>query len=60
MVRRRALAAVQPLHVAARIELQTNKLSAPNVKQRLAAIRQLFDWLVIGHVVLRRSEKQTL
>jgi site-specific recombinase XerD len=42
---------VQPLHVAAWIELQTQTLSAPTVKQRLAAIRHLFDWLVIGQVV---------
>lgn len=42
---------VQPLHVAAWIELQTATLSAPTVKQRLAAIRHLFDWLVTGQVV---------
>jgi len=40
---------VQPLHVAAWIELQT--LSTPNVKQHLAAIRHLIGWLVIGQVV---------
>jgi site-specific recombinase XerD len=42
---------VQPLHVAAWIELQTSTLSAPTVKQRLAAIRHLFDWLVTGQIV---------
>jgi site-specific recombinase XerC len=42
---------VQPLHVAAWIELRTRTLSAPTVKQHLAAIRHLFDWLVIGQVV---------
>jgi site-specific recombinase XerD len=42
---------VQPLHVAAWIELQTQTSSAPTVKQRLAAIRHLFDWLVTGQVV---------
>lgn len=42
---------VQPLHVAAWIELQTQTLSAPSVKQRLAAIRHLFDWLVTGQIV---------
>lgn len=46
-----SLAAVQPLHVAAWIERQTQTLSAPTVKQRLAAIRHLFDWLVTGQVV---------
>jgi site-specific recombinase XerD len=42
---------VQPLHVAAWIELQTQTLSAPSVKQHLAAIRHLFDWLVTGQIV---------
>jgi len=37
------VAQVQPLHVAAWIELQTQTLSAPTIKQRLAAIRHLFD-----------------
>jgi site-specific recombinase XerD len=46
-----SITAVQPLHVAAWIELQTQTLSAPTVKQRLAAIRHLFDWLVTGQVV---------
>ncbi|MGF6613102.1 site-specific recombinase XerC [Paraburkholderia sp. WSM4175] len=42
---------VQPLHVAAWIERQTQTLSAPTVKLRLAAIRHLFDWLVTGQIV---------
>jgi site-specific recombinase XerD len=42
---------VQPLHVAAWIELQTQTHAAPTVKQRLAAIRHLFDWLVTGQIV---------
>ena len=46
-----SITAVQPLHVAAWIELQTQNLSAPTVKQRLAAVRHLFDWLVIGQIV---------
>jgi len=46
-----SIAAVQPLHVAAWIEGQTREHSAPTVKQQLAAIRHLFDWLVIGQVV---------
>ena len=45
------LLAVAPLHVATWIELQTQTLAAPTVKQRLAAIRHLFDWLVVGQVV---------
>jgi site-specific recombinase XerC len=46
-----SITAVQPLHVATWIERQTQTLSAPTVKQRLAAIRHLFDWLVIGQIV---------
>jgi site-specific recombinase XerD len=46
-----SITAVQPLHVAAWIELQTQTLSAPTVKQHLASIRHLFDWLVIGQIV---------
>src|ERR1035437_1212959 len=38
---------VQPLHVASWIELEARQVSAPSVKQRLAAVRHLFDWLVI-------------
>lgn len=46
-----SIAAVQPLHVAAWIEAQTRTHAAPTVKQRLAAVRHLFDWLVTGQVV---------
>jgi site-specific recombinase XerC len=42
-----AIGAVQPVHVATWIEAGTRELAAPSVKQRLAAIRHLFDWL--GH-----------
>src|SRR3954454_7939916 len=42
---------VQPVHVAAWIEASTRELAAPSVKQRLAALRHLFDWLVNGQVV---------
>jgi site-specific recombinase XerD len=42
---------VQPLHVAAWVELQTRERTAPTAKQRLAAVRHLFDWLVTGQVV---------
>jgi site-specific recombinase XerD len=37
----RSIAEVQPPHVAAWIEVQTRTLSAPTVKQHLAAIRHL-------------------
>jgi site-specific recombinase XerC len=46
-----SIAAVQPLHVAAYIEQLGRERSAPTVKQRLAAIRHLFDWLVTGLVM---------
>src|SRR5713226_10661082 len=46
-----SIAAVQPVHVATWIEAATRELAAPSVKQRLAAIRHLFDWLVTGQVV---------
>jgi site-specific recombinase XerD len=43
---------IQPLHVAAYREvLRQNGYSVPTVKQHLAAIRELFDWLVTGHVL---------
>jgi len=46
-----SIAAVQPLHVSTWIEASTRELAAPSVKQRLAALRHLFDWLVNGQVV---------
>jgi site-specific recombinase XerD len=46
-----SIAAVTPLHVATWIEAQTRERAAPTVKQRLAALRHLFDWLVTGQVV---------
>lgn len=47
----RSLDAIQPLHVATWIEAESNRVSAPSVKQSLAAIRHLFDWLVTGQIV---------
>ncbi len=47
----RSIAQAQPLHVAAWVEMQTRTHAAPTAKQRLAAVRHLFDWLVIGQVV---------
>src|SRR4051794_9589741 len=51
------LAGVKPMHVAAYIEMlglhepEGQGLSKPTVKQHLAALRMLFDWLVVGHVL---------
>lgn len=45
----KSLDRIEPVVVAAYIE--QHKASAPTVKQHLAAIRMLFDWLVTGHIV---------
>ncbi len=42
------LAAVEPSQVAAFITQLQGKITPPTVKQPLAALRMLFDWLVIG------------
>ena len=42
---------VSPLVVATYIEELTERLSAPSVKLHLAAIRKLFDFLVVGQIV---------
>lgn len=39
------------VHVAAYIEELGLELSKPTVKQNLAAIRMLFDWLVVGQIM---------
>ena len=44
-------AAIRPHDVATYIEELQHQVSAPTVKQQLAAMRMLFDWLVIGQVV---------
>jgi site-specific recombinase XerD len=44
------LAAIRPFDVAAWVK-ELDEHSAPSVKQQLAAVRMLFDWLVIGQVV---------
>jgi site-specific recombinase XerD len=46
-----ALAAIRPFDVAAYIESLQREVSAPSVKQQLAAIRMLCDWLVVGQVL---------
>jgi integrase/recombinase XerD len=43
------LASIRPLHVSAYIE--GKPLTAPSIKQHLAALRGLFNWLVIKQVV---------
>ena len=48
-----ALAQISPIAVATYIEEMHGRYRAPTIKQHLAAIRRLFDWLVRGptHVV---------
>jgi site-specific recombinase XerD len=45
------LATIRPFDVATFIEALQQTHSAPGVKQQLAAIRMLFDWLIIGQIV---------
>jgi site-specific recombinase XerD len=45
------IADIEPLHVAAYVEGLGKDFEKPTVKQHLAAIRMLFDWLVTGQVV---------
>jgi site-specific recombinase XerD len=42
---------IEPIHVAAYVETLQATASKPTVKQHLAAIRMLFDWLVVGQVL---------
>lgn len=44
---------VGPLHVAAYVEELGQHYARPTVKQRLAALRMIFDWLVVGQVLPR-------
>jgi integrase/recombinase XerD len=45
------LVQVEPVHVAAFVETQLKTQSKPTVKLRLAALRMLFDWMVVGQVI---------
>jgi site-specific recombinase XerD len=45
------LAALQPVHVATYVEGLQAELAAPSVKQHLAAIKQLLDYLATGGVL---------
>jgi site-specific recombinase XerD len=49
--RGRTLATIRPVDVAAWVEQLQEKHGAPGVKQQLAAVRMLFDWLITGQVV---------
>jgi site-specific recombinase XerD len=45
------LADIEPIHVAVYIEVLQVTAAKPTVKLHLAAIRMLFDWLVVGQVL---------
>ena len=45
------LCAIRTHHVSTYIETLTRGYSAPTVKQHLAAIRRMFDWLIVGQVI---------
>src|SRR3954468_7443969 len=42
---------IEPLRVAAYVEALQETVAKPTVKQHLAAVRMLFDWLVVGQVL---------
>lgn len=46
-----SITAVSSIHIAAYVEELGRSHSAPTVKQRLAAIRMMFDWLATGGVL---------
>src|SRR6516162_10337183 len=45
------VSAIRTHHVSIYVEMLTRKYSAPTAKQHLAAIRRLFDWLIVGQVI---------
>lgn len=48
---RLTLESIESYHVSAYIEELLKEKSKPTVKQHLAALRMMFDWLVVGQVV---------
>ena len=46
-----SLVLIEPITVAAYVEALCKTHSKPTVKQHLAAIRMLFDWLVLGQII---------
>ncbi|MGB9067520.1 MAG: site-specific integrase [Candidatus Acidiferrales bacterium] len=47
----RELKHVRPVHVSAYIESLQGGFAKPTIKQHLAAIRMLYDWLVVGQII---------
>jgi site-specific recombinase XerD len=46
-----ALDRIRPVHVAPYVEALSREYSAPTVKQHLAGVRMLFDYLVVGQAI---------
>ncbi len=42
---------IEPVHIAVWLEVRMREASRPTVKQELAGIRRLFDWLTVRQVV---------
>lgn len=42
---------IEPVHIAAYVEGLQVRLAPPSIKQHLAALRMLFDYLVVGQVI---------
>jgi len=42
---------IQPIHVAAYVEQMQENFSKPTIKQHLATIRMMLDWLATGQVI---------
>ena len=49
---RLGLEEIEPIAIAAYIEELGSEIAKPSVKQHLAAIRQLFDYLVTGGILI--------
>jgi site-specific recombinase XerD len=45
------LTTIRPFDVSTYIEVRQQTHSAPDVKQQLAAVRMLFDWLITGQIL---------
>lgn len=45
------LSDIEPIHIAAWVEVRLKEVSVPSVKQELAGVRQLFKWLVVGQII---------
>src|SRR5262245_23425239 len=49
--RRLSLELLEPMVIAAYVEELGQRLAKPSVKQHLAAVRMLFDYLVVGQII---------